>query len=96
MLYEVITSPEFRVVSAKMLGTVLHRMSGTPYVYQGEEIGMTNQHFTRIDEFNDRMAKFHYQKMLEKGVAPQEAIDFLNFFSRDHARVPVQWNDKET
>jgi len=88
-------SPEFRVVSAKMLGTVLHMMSGTPYVYQGEEIGMTNKHFTSIDEFNDLMAKFHYQKMMEKGVAPQDAIDFLNFFSRDHARVPVQWNNQE-
>jgi len=88
-------SPEYRVVSAKMLGTVLHMMSGTPYVYQGEEIGMTNKRFTRIDEFNDLMAKFHYQKMMEKGIAPQAAIDFLNFFSRDHARVPVQWNDQE-
>lgn len=84
---------ENRVISAKMLGTVLHMMSGTPYVYQGEEFAMTNKHFADISEFDDLMAHFHYQKMLERGVEPQAALDFLNFFSRDHARVPVQWND---
>lgn len=84
---------ENRVISAKMLGTVLHMMSGTPYVYQGEEFAMTNKHFADISEFDDLMAHFHYQKMLERGVEPKAALDFLNFFSRDHARVPVQWND---
>lgn len=83
---------EYRVISAKMLGTVLHMMSGTPYIYQGEELGMTNKFFASIDEYNDLMAKFHYQKMLAKGISQQEALDFLNFFSRDHARVPVQWS----
>ncbi len=68
-------------------------MSGTPYVYQGEEFAMTNKHFADISEFDDLMAHFHYQKMLERGVEPKAALDFLNFFSRDHARVPVQWND---
>ncbi|MGR5092317.1 glycoside hydrolase family 13 protein [Vibrio maritimus] len=84
---------EYRVISAKMLGTVLHMMSGTPYIYQGEEIGMTNKHFNDIGEFNDLMAKFHYQKMMERGVSDEDAIAFLNDFSRDHARVPVQWDD---
>jgi oligo-1,6-glucosidase len=84
-----------RVVSAKMLGTVLHMMSGTPYIYQGEELGMTNKHFSHIDEFNDLMAKFHYQKMVDKGVSEQAAIDFLNDFSRDHARVPMHWDDSD-
>jgi oligo-1,6-glucosidase len=86
-------SKEYRVISAKMLGTVLHMMSGTPYVYQGEELGMTNKFLASIDEYNDLMAKFHYQKMMDKGVTEQDALDFLNFFSRDHARVPVQWDD---
>ncbi|ORT48704.1 oligo-1,6-glucosidase [Vibrio sp. qd031] len=86
---------QYRVISAKMLGTVLHMMSGTPYVYQGEEIGMTNKQFTSIDEFNDLMAKFHYQKLMDKGVKPQDALDFLNRYSRDHARVPMQWQDSE-
>lgn len=87
-------SPQYRVISAKMLGTVLHMMSGTPYIYQGEEIGMTNKHFNSIDEFNDLMAKFHYQKMRDRGVSDADAIAFLNDFSRDHARVPIQWNDQ--
>lgn len=87
-------SAKYRVVSAKMLGTVLHMMSGTPYIYQGEEIGMTNKHFDSIDEFNDLMAKFHYQKMRDRGVSNADALAFLNDFSRDHARVPVQWNDQ--
>ncbi|NOH29126.1 glycoside hydrolase family 13 protein [Vibrio mediterranei] len=88
-------SPEYRIISAKMLGTVLHMMSGTPYIYQGEEIGMTNKHFNSIEEFNDLMAKFHYQKMIERGVSNDDAIEFLNYFSRDHARVPVQWDTKD-
>lgn len=87
-------SAQYRVVSAKMLATVLHMMSGTPYIYQGEEIGMTNKHFNSIDEFNDLMAKFHYQKMIARGVSDQDAIAFLNDFSRDHARVPIQWNNQ--
>ncbi|PWI33225.1 glucohydrolase [Vibrio albus] len=85
---------EYRIISAKMLGTALHMMSGTPYIYQGEELGMTNKHFTDISEFNDLMAKFHYKKMLERGLTPQKAIEFLNYFSRDHARVPVQWSNE--
>jgi len=86
-------SQEYRVISAKMLGTVLHMMSGTPYVYQGEELGMTNKFFANIDEYNDLMAKFHYKKMVAKGIPKQEALDFLNACSRDHARVPVQWDN---
>ncbi|WP_375748642.1 alpha-glucosidase [Vibrio sp. HN007] len=88
-------SEQYRVISAKMLGTVLHMMSGTPYIYQGEELGMTNKHFNKIEEFNDLMAKFHYQKMMDRGIEPAEAIDFLNYFSRDHARVPVHWDDSD-
>ncbi|MCJ2376106.1 alpha-glucosidase [Vibrio sp. ZSDZ34] len=84
-----------RIISAKMLATVLHMMSGTPYIYQGEELGMTNKHFSHIDEFNDLMAKFHYQKMINKGVSEQTAIDFLNDFSRDHARVPMHWDGSD-
>ncbi len=88
-------SDEYRKTSAKMLGTVLHMMNGTPYIYQGEELGMTNKHFNNIDEFNDLMAKFHYKKMMERNVAPEDAIAFLNDFSRDHARVPMHWDDSD-
>jgi oligo-1,6-glucosidase len=88
-------SAQYRVISAKMLGTVLHMMSGTPYIYQGEELGMTNKHFNKIEEFNDLMAHFHYDKLMAKGVTPESAIEFLNDFSRDHARVPMHWNGGE-
>jgi len=88
-------SPEYRVISAKMLGTVLHMMSGTPYIYQGEELGMTNYPFEHIEQFNDLAAHFHYQKMRERGLSNQHALDYLNVFSRDHARVPVQWNKSQ-
>ncbi|MCL9774184.1 alpha-glucosidase [Vibrio sp. S4B1] len=84
--------PQYRIISAKMLATVLHCMSGTPYIYQGEELGMTNKHFESIEEFNDLMAKFHYEKMMKKGLSPEEGLAFLNDFSRDHARVPMHWD----
>jgi oligo-1,6-glucosidase len=88
-------SEEYRTISAKMLGTVTHMMSGTPYVYQGEEIGMTNKVFTEISEFNDLMAKFHYKKILDSGRTSEQAMAFLNYFSRDHARLPMQWDDSQ-
>lgn len=88
-------SDEYRDISAKMLGTVLHCMSGTPYVYQGEELAMTNKHFNKIEELNDLMAHFHYKKMMDRGVTPEQAMEFLNLFSRDHARVPMQWDSSE-
>jgi oligo-1,6-glucosidase len=88
-------SEQYRTISAKMLGTVTHLMSGTPYVYQGEEIGMTNKVFTDISQFDDLMAKFHYQKILASGRTKQQALAFLNYFSRDHARLPMQWDDSE-
>tara|TARA_R110001583_G_scaffold51161_12_gene159823 strand:+ start:10732 stop:12435 length:1704 start_codon:yes stop_codon:yes gene_type:complete len=88
-------SKQYRTISAKMLGTVTHMMSGTPYVYQGEEIGMTNKVFSDISEFNDLMAKFHYQKILDSGRTAEQAMAFLNYFSRDHARLPMQWDNSE-
>ncbi|WP_413700959.1 glycoside hydrolase family 13 protein [Psychromonas sp. KJ10-10] len=88
-------SDAYRTISAKMLGTVAHMMSGTPYVYQGEEIGMTNKTFNDISEFNDLMAKFHYQKILASGRTSEQAMAFLNYFSRDHARLPMQWDNSE-
>ncbi|MFT6141329.1 MAG: oligo-1,6-glucosidase [Psychromonas sp.] len=86
-------SKKYRSISAKMLGSLTHMMSGTPYVYQGEEIGMTNKTFTDISQFDDLMAKFHYQKILASGRSAQQALDFLNYFSRDHARLPMQWDN---
>ncbi|RKF13719.1 alpha-glucosidase [Alginatibacterium sediminis] len=88
-------SDAYRVISAKMLGTLLHGMSGTPYVYQGEELGMCNKVFSDISQFDDLMAHFHYKKMMERGDTPESALEYLNHFSRDHARIPVQWDGSE-
>ena len=84
---------EYRVQSAKMLGTLLHTLPGTPYVYQGEELGTTNTAFTSIDQYNDINAKFDYQELLAKGKTPEQALAVLNRYSRDHARTPMQWTD---
>lgn len=84
----------YRLESAKLLGTILHTLPGTPYVYQGEEIGMTNTPFTDIAQFNDINAHFDYDQMLKAGKSPAEALDNLNHYSRDHARTPMQWSDE--
>ena len=85
----------FRCESAKMLATILHTLPGTPYVYQGEEIGMTNTPFTSIEQYNDINAKFDYSEMLLAGKTPAQALEHLNRYSRDHARTPMQWSAEE-
>ncbi len=89
-------SEEYRVVSAKMLGTCLHMMQGTPYVYEGEEIGMTNADFTDISEYRDLEAIDIYKDFTErKGYSPEYILDCLRRKSRDNARTPMQWDDSE-
>lgn len=89
-------SEEYRVVSAKMLGTCLHMMQGTPYVYEGEEIGMTNADFTNISEYRDLEAIDIYKDFTErKGYSPEYILDCLRRKSRDNARTPMQWDDSE-
>ncbi|MEG0216537.1 MAG: alpha-amylase family glycosyl hydrolase, partial [Hungatella sp.] len=85
----------FRVVSAKMLATMLHTLPGTPYVYQGEEIGMTNTDFPSIDLFDDINAKFSYNELLLSGKSKEAALEELNRYSRDHARTPMQWSNEK-
>jgi oligo-1,6-glucosidase len=82
-------SPEHRVRAAKMLATVLHLHRGTPYVYQGEELGMTNFPWTSIDEFRDIESLNHYAE------AGAESLPALRAMSRDNARTPVQWDATE-
>ncbi len=82
-----------RVVSAKMLATVLHFMKGTPYIYQGEEIGMTNAAFTRYDQYRDVETLSHYALETAAGVNPADFIAGANANSRDNARTPMQWSD---
>lgn len=84
---------EYRVPSAKLLATLLHTTPGTPFVYQGEEIGMTNVVFDTIEDYNCCYTVGDYHSMIKSGVEPKEAIKFLAPRSRDNARTPYQWND---
>lgn len=85
---------EYREQSAKMLATCLHCMQGTPYIYQGEELGMTNAQFTDLSEFRDLDSINAYHEFLQQGLAtPEEMLRYLNCKSRDNARTPMQWDD---
>jgi oligo-1,6-glucosidase len=86
-------SPEHRVASAKTLATVLHLHKGTPYVYQGEELGMTNAHFSDITQYQDIEALNHYRDALSIGQASDAVLASLAAKSRDNARTPMQWDD---
>lgn len=85
---------EYRVESAKMLATLLHGMQGTPYIYQGEELGMTNTSFT-LDEYRDIESVNLYKERLEKGYSREFIEESLSVKSRDNARTPMQWNAQE-
>jgi len=81
-----------RVVSAKMLATLLHTLPGTPYVYQGEELGMTNVRFDRIEDYQDiETHNFWTQAVVRGGMAPTLALKSVHAKSRDNARTPMQW-----
>ncbi|MBS5523410.1 MAG: alpha,alpha-phosphotrehalase [Clostridiales bacterium] len=79
--------------SAKMLATVLHCLRGTPYIYQGEELGMTNAGFTDISQYKDVESLNHFRILQEKGLNEQCTYDILAVHSRDNSRTPVQWTD---
>ncbi len=83
---------EFRVESAKLLATVLHLHRGTPYVYQGEELGMTNVPFVDASSFQDIESVNYYQAATGQGLLVEEVLDALRLGSRDNARSPVQWD----
>jgi oligo-1,6-glucosidase len=83
---------EHRVRSAKMLATVLHLHHGTPYVYQGEELGMTNAPFASIEDFRDIESRNHYAEAVAAGHEPDAVLTALRAMSRDNARTPVQWD----
>lgn len=84
----------FRVESAKMLATFIHMLQGTPYIYQGEEIGMTNVAFESIDDYRDIQTLNLYRECVEEmGMAPAEALAIAHARSRDNARTPMQWDD---
>ena len=83
---------DHRVQSAKALATVLHLHRGTPYIYQGEEIGMTNYPFSSIEDFQDIESRNHYAAAVAAGQDPAAALDSLRRPSRDNARTPMQWD----
>ncbi len=82
---------EYRVRSAKCLATMLHLMKGTPFVYQGEEIGMTNIRFSRLDQFRDLETLGLFEAEIAAGVSAEEFIAGANVNGRDNSRTPVQW-----
>ena len=89
-------SPQYRDVSAKMLATCLHMMQGTPYIFQGEELGMTNYPFESPADFRDIESIHAYEEWCESGRVSHDIFwPCITFISRDNARTPVQWDDSE-
>lgn len=84
---------EYRVESAKLFAILLHLMKGTPYIFQGEEIGMTNRKIESIDEVDDIESINMYHERLNEGYTKDELIHAINVKGRDNARTPMQWND---
>lgn len=85
-------SEEYRELSAKMLATMLHGLQGTPYIYQGEELGMTNVKFP-ISEYQDIETKNIYHERMQEGYPESEIMESIYAKSRDNARTPMQWDD---
>lgn len=89
-------SPEFRELSAKMLAVCLYMMKGTPYIYQGQELGMTNFKGNSLDDFRDIEIRNVYREMVGGGrISHDEMMRYINHMGRDHARTPMQWDDTE-
>ncbi|GLB46448.1 glucohydrolase [Philodulcilactobacillus myokoensis] len=89
--------PKYRILAAKMLGTTLHMMQGTPYVYEGEELGMTNNHYHDIHQYEDveSINAYHQFSDKEKIVKPNTMLNYLADRSRDNSRTPMQWNNDQ-
>lgn len=86
--------PEYRVLSAKMLATCLHMMKGTPYVYQGEELGMTNIAFDKLEDYRDVESLNAFEELTKVcKEAPETVLGYLKRVGRDNARTPMQWDD---
>ena len=88
------TTEDLRVRSGKMLAIALHMLQGTSYIYQGEEIGMTDPHFTSIEQYRDVESLNAYKAMQNKGYDEAEIIEILGQKSRDNSRTPVQWTNE--
>jgi trehalose-6-phosphate hydrolase len=86
---------QYHKESAKMLATAIHMMQGTPYIYQGEEFGMTNPKFDNIEEYRDVESLNIFEIKKKEGLSEQEIIEILKQKSRDNSRTPVQWNSSK-
>jgi oligo-1,6-glucosidase len=87
---------DYRVESAKMLATFLHTLKGTPYIYQGEELGMTNVRFATIDDYRDiETLNMYREKVVENGEDIAKVMQSIYVKGRDNARTPMQWDDSE-
>lgn len=85
----------FPFETSSMLAQTIHFLRGTPYVYQGEEIGMTNPNFASIEDYNDIETKNNYQILLDKGLSEDKAMEIIQAKSRDNSRTPMQWNSEQ-
>jgi len=83
---------QYRIPSAKLFASMLHTLPGIPYIYQGEELGMTGVKFSSIDEYDDIAMRNKYQELVEKGMDPREALASLQPLSRDNSRTPMHWD----
>ncbi len=89
-------SKAYREVSAKMLATVLHMMQGTPYIYQGEELGMTNVYFENLEDYKDIEALNAYKELTgDKHLPHEQVMTYLKKIGRDNARTPMQWDTSQ-
>jgi len=86
---------QYRVESAKMLATTLHMMKGTPYIFQGEEIGMTNVAFDTLEEYKDIETLNFYRVKTESGVSHESMMKGIHANSRDNARTPMHWDNSD-
>lgn len=87
---------EYRMESAKMLATFLHMLQGTPYIYQGEEIGMTNVRFETIDEYRDiEILNMYKEKVIDGNMDQNKVLESIYVKGRDNARTPIQWDDTD-
>lgn len=87
----------YRVESAKMLAAWLHFLQGTPYVYQGQELGMTNVYFGSIDDYEDiETLNMYHEQVHEKGEKSEKVLEAIHKKGRDNARTPMQWSDEES
>ncbi len=80
------------VDAAKAMAAVLLTLRGTPFIYEGQELGCTNVAWSSIDAYNDISSRGQYKFALDEGFTPEQALEFVHFFSRDNARTPMQWS----